>query len=429
MGAIKDKYLELLDLLTVAGRDDRAKPEPLPTDQQLWERARGFAAAIDAEGLLAEKLDKLEVVDLRDAYNEGRLPDRLNFDQVSTELAKLGIESEVEHTSGGCATLFAGPKADWCDDNGQRPRCVSLGPGSFSEERSGVLCGAYGLTYEMSYGDVDGESESGESVPDGAMPADVAAGIAAIVRQEVARRQRLEIAVEKACEGMWDAVSRAYPEVTTGDFGPGETLTIEQAIRGAVKLWLHYNRPDEGLAPTLQAAHQIVEVRREQAIERLTPLALVVAGQGSIALPDMLHDASCEYMGVQMNTRDFTPLSDDHAERGLREYADHRIEQAVTVPDMVAALVDFLGDWRAEKILSAVELNFDQVEQLGLDGTGRDGDERFPYTVGNLTDAERERLIEDICRCGNRIDGGGDGETGMCGSCADAFENELSGNA
>jgi hypothetical protein len=38
------------------------------------------------------------------------------------------------------------------------------------------------------------------------------------------------------------------------------------------------------------------------------------------------------------------------------------------------------------------ELSFDEVEAIGLDGTGRNGDDRFPYTWGNLTPDERERL-------------------------------------
>jgi hypothetical protein len=37
-------------------------------------------------------------------------------------------------------------------------------------------------------------------------------------------------------------------------------------------------------------------------------------------------------------------------------------------------------------------LSFDSVEAIGLDGTGHDGDERFPYTWSNLTPDERERL-------------------------------------
>jgi hypothetical protein len=35
------------------------------------------------------------------------------------------------------------------------------------------------------------------------------------------------------------------------------------------------------------------------------------------------------------------------------------------------------------------ELDFDTVEELGLDGTGRDGDPRFPYTTQLLNRQQR----------------------------------------
>lgn len=37
-------------------------------------------------------------------------------------------------------------------------------------------------------------------------------------------------------------------------------------------------------------------------------------------------------------------------------------------------------------------LSFDDVEVIGLDGTGRSGDPRFPYTWAKLTTDERARL-------------------------------------
>jgi hypothetical protein len=39
-----------------------------------------------------------------------------------------------------------------------------------------------------------------------------------------------------------------------------------------------------------------------------------------------------------------------------------------------------------------LELPLDAVEALGLDGTGRDGDDRFPYTWRKLTEVEQGRL-------------------------------------
>lgn len=41
---------------------------------------------------------------------------------------------------------------------------------------------------------------------------------------------------------------------------------------------------------------------------------------------------------------------------------------------------------------AGLPLPYDVVEALGLDGSGHDGNERFPYTWSSLTDAERARL-------------------------------------
>jgi hypothetical protein len=40
------------------------------------------------------------------------------------------------------------------------------------------------------------------------------------------------------------------------------------------------------------------------------------------------------------------------------------------------------------------ELSFDEADALGLDATGRDGDPRFPWTLADLTDVQRQRLAE-----------------------------------
>lgn len=42
---------------------------------------------------------------------------------------------------------------------------------------------------------------------------------------------------------------------------------------------------------------------------------------------------------------------------------------------------------------SSEELGADEVDALGLDSTGRDGDPRFPYTEAKLTPAELASLV------------------------------------
>lgn len=47
---------------------------------------------------------------------------------------------------------------------------------------------------------------------------------------------------------------------------------------------------------------------------------------------------------------------------------------------------------KTDTLTMAEELSYDEAEALGLDGTGRDGDARFPYTYASLTAGERAQL-------------------------------------
>ena len=42
------------------------------------------------------------------------------------------------------------------------------------------------------------------------------------------------------------------------------------------------------------------------------------------------------------------------------------------------------GSDRAERLEFLPELTIDECEAVGVDGTGRDGDPRYPYTIANL---------------------------------------------
>lgn len=59
--------------------------------------------------------------------------------------------------------------------------------------------------------------------------------------------------------------------------------------------------------------------------------------------------------------------------------------------DIASAVMAIVNRW-SEEVEEVNELGFDEVEAIGLDGTGRDGDPRFPYTWANLTDDERRML-------------------------------------
>lgn len=56
---------------------------------------------------------------------------------------------------------------------------------------------------------------------------------------------KVELALNTACEAFWQAVAEEFPEVTSGDFPPDAQMQLEQSIRSAIELWLHYNAPEK----------------------------------------------------------------------------------------------------------------------------------------------------------------------------------------
>lgn len=165
--------------------------------------------------------------------------------------------------------------------------------------------------------------------------------------------RRLAAAVEQGSNALWAAFATAYPEIETGDFGPGETMAIEQAIREAFELMLYYNRPPEGIAETLTDARDIIDRRRAAHVERLTPMATVVAGLSPRALGDVARALIETYIGETMDARDFTPLTEKTAKRVLRENAERRFYGTDGVAEIVGVLVDLVGDYRTAKTLIA----------------------------------------------------------------------------
>lgn len=53
--------------------------------------------------------------------------------------------------------------------------------------------------------------------------------------------QRLADVAEDAELAMWAVVAKAFPESTGGDFPPGASIEIREAIRRAIKRWHEWN--------------------------------------------------------------------------------------------------------------------------------------------------------------------------------------------
>jgi len=64
---------------------------------------------------------------------------------------------------------------------------------------------------------------------------------------EEARRElikRLYKAAHRASEAFWAEVAKAFPECTTGDFAPDQSIAWEMAVVDAVSGWVHNNLPE-----------------------------------------------------------------------------------------------------------------------------------------------------------------------------------------
>lgn len=55
---------------------------------------------------------------------------------------------------------------------------------------------------------------------------------------------RIRAAVDKAREAFWASMVESFPEVTSGDMGPGDADTFEWGSNEAAVIWLSWNHPD-----------------------------------------------------------------------------------------------------------------------------------------------------------------------------------------
>ena len=59
-------------------------------------------------------------------------------------------------------------------------------------------------------------------------------------------KKRVAKAVNDAQLVFWKEIAKQFPEITTGDFGCGETVQFELACREAVGLWVYLNKYRSG---------------------------------------------------------------------------------------------------------------------------------------------------------------------------------------
>lgn len=230
MGARENAWERVLELVESLGRADAAaRPEPqLPADEALLAVARGVIADLPNDAL----------TDLRAAYNDGRRPDRIDLDRVVEELNALGVPAFVENIGDGGATLFAGQHGPIALGGEYGGYPVTAGPGQF--EGPGITVPvAYRPTFSV--GIDDNAPPPSPNLPDFATPAQYARIIAAAIQEARTRAERVAAAQEAARDAFWATLAERFPEIESGDFGPDDTIALEQATNQAVRSWLHYN--------------------------------------------------------------------------------------------------------------------------------------------------------------------------------------------
>lgn len=240
----------------------------------------------------------------------------------------------------------------------------------------------------------------------GLLPDEIDAGLMQQVREAyeqgrtaAAAEQRLTAAVQDAMTALGESFAGSYPEVQPGDYGPAETIGLQDTVRLALSLWLVANQPDEGVAPTRQDAEKIVADRRDAAIKRITPMVALVRDLELDGLSDLLHETLQADAEQRIQGYDNTVHPDWLVWTAIYERAT-TIHEAICVAapaDMSALLVELVGEHNA-------------VRQLIEVARGELCDGRLPG--GDL--------------CGAPLDDG-EGEDGKCGPCADRLENEREG--
>jgi hypothetical protein len=293
----------------------------------------------------------------------------------------------VEQTGGGCATLYVGRL--YTDFSWGWRRAALAGPGWFESNDAtadGYPMLAFGQVGDFTVGaDDEGATPPWFSVEEPTEEAEIAALIAARIAERTERAVQAATAIVRNLE-LTDGVAAFLAD-------PGAEITV------------HAEANDLDDAESFHAIHLIraaVEAKRLTAeqreyVRRVRDLLLTRPSD----VPTRQLASVCPECG--RNTAD---LNIDPEDLLAHVTADS------TIRDTPAVVIGCEGYWVIDPGLvgltnthwhgpdalnghggdSGDELDIDEVEAIGLDGTGRDGDPRFPYTWAKLTDAERAAL-------------------------------------
>jgi len=237
------RWLQRLDIVTAWGEASARNGTPRPTDEQLWSTARRRQ-----DLNLPKQIDADLLTELREAFNTGRHPTRIDLHAVADALHTRRHHAVVEHTGGNTATLYAGRQVP--DRNGDPRWSVAAGPGWFDApgHRQPVAD-----TSEFHVGP-DSDDTWAVAVPENPTTRQIADVIIAVIDHVEAQRSHFAAAADAARDAMWAAFAARYPEVATGDLAPGADHAFVAESSKVLAGWLDDNRPDTHTVPAHVAA-------------------------------------------------------------------------------------------------------------------------------------------------------------------------------
>lgn len=242
------RWLEHLDIVTAWGEASAANGTPPPTDDQLWAASR-----IRVDLNLPEQIDAELLAQLREAFNTGRNPTRIDLHAVASALHERGHDAVVEHTGGNTATLYAGRQVP--DRYGDPRWSAAAGPGWYEAPGRRE---PWADTAEFAVGP-DGDDTWAVRVPEHPTMDDLVNLVVAVIDEVQARRTRFAQAADAARDAMWSAFAAQYPEVTTGDLAPGADHAFVAESNKLLAGWLDHNWPGAHTIPATLATTPIAD--------------------------------------------------------------------------------------------------------------------------------------------------------------------------
>lgn len=243
------KYAVYRSLIALGQTDDRDDAPPR-SDQTLWQHATHIAPDLYPR----DEPDRLELVDLRGAYDDGRKPNRIDLHRLAALIRDRGIPARVDDSGGGEAALYAGQPNTTM--SGEQRHAVCAGPGMYIGDV------AYADSYDFSAGpDDDGATRPDKPIVrtdpfDFQSLAEIADEIVALAVAETGRNRqiavRLDVVVYDGWTAFWKAVAAALPETAAGGRGlpvADDYESDRQRLLALVRQFVDANTPHGQIGP------------------------------------------------------------------------------------------------------------------------------------------------------------------------------------